>query len=438
MTATTPPRTSAKTSHSLTRSIAALPAELLVEVFSVCAASNALAPLTLLQVCHLWNAVVTTCPHIWQNIILDDSSPRAVVSSQKQASLWIARSAPLAFDIHLDVTSPDHLLSLLSPCLPHVARWREITLTGMREEQVTISDLEMDSLNHLIISIGPDDDEYLGIPTFVDYSPFRPREKALNLRMSALPSTSCLHFTTLYIAEHRLETHLSSKSILDFFSSCPNVAFLYFAGYIHTDEAYTPSSNIAHLPHLTSLTIKSTSLIRSLLSHINAPNLSELHLSALNVDIELPGSIVNEDGDSDDEAQDFSLSPSSDKATGMGLRKLISRCNPPIRVLRMNFSDMRTKDFRYAFKRLQSLEDFAIVASDLSDRVVEMFRDCLPALRRIELLNCHRFSGDAMVRVLGTRNFAPLEELVISECQGFTPEHAHILMKDMGSRFRDD
>ncbi|KAF9049658.1 hypothetical protein BDZ89DRAFT_658896 [Hymenopellis radicata] len=444
MTATTSTRTSLTTTHVLLSSpIGALPAELLIEIFTFSAATNALIPLTLREVCTLWNEVVTASPHVWQVILLDDGA-RSVAASQKQTELWIERSAPLMFDIQLNVSTPDHLLPLLSPCLPHLSRWRQIVLTGQREEEVTISDLQMVSLDHLLISVGPEDDdmsEFIPKSTFVEYSPLWPGVMAMNVWLGQLPSSHTipgLRFTTINITEQSLEIHLPAQSILDFLSACPHARTVSFAGFVHTDEAYAPSGTVVNLPDLTSLTLKTTSLTRSILSALDAPKLSELYLSLLNVDIELPTSDAYEDGDSDDEAQDFSLSPSSDRATGMGFRKLLARCNPPIRVLEMNFSDMRTKDFRHVFKRLKSLEDFVIVASDMSDTVINLFQDCLPMLRRIELYSCHRFNGETIIDVLRTRRFAPLDEVVISGCDGFSGNHAQVLFKELGNKFKDD
>ena len=79
---------------------------------------------------------------------------------------------------------------------------------------------------------------------------------------------------------------------------------------------------------------------------------------------------MSDPGDSDDEANDFSRSPWTDHATGMGLRNLFRHGIPPLRELIMDYADLRTKDFKWLFERMPELELFYIVASDLSDNVV--------------------------------------------------------------------
>ncbi len=138
----------------------------------------------------------------------------------------------------------------------------------------------------------------------------------------------------------------------------------------------------------------------------------------------------------------------------MGLRALINRCFPPIHVLEMDFCDMRTKDFLYIFDRLTYLRDFHIVASDMSDKVISLFRPYvssrttkalrLPSLRKLKLTNCQRLSGSAIVEALVERvNWAdkesPLQslwEVSIIGCDGFKQWDRHILSTVLGNRLR--
>lgn len=424
--------------------IDSLPAELLIEIFVFYARTDALAPLILGRICTFWRQVVAASPHIWQTILLDDTA-RSIAASQAQIRRWIDLSNPLPFDIQLSLSTSENLLTLLAPCLPHLSRWRQFTLRGQREESVTIKDLNMVSLDRLLISVGPEYDALSDTApksTFVEYSPLWPGVMALDVAIFDLPrphTIPCLHFTTLDIMERSLDIQLSPESLLGFLQACPNVRTLSYTGCIPTDMPYIPSSTVAHLPHLTSLTIRTTNLTRALLSGIDAPCLSELYLSLLNVDTELPNPEPHEDGDEEDEHPDFSLSPSSDRATGMGLRRLIARCNPPIRALEMNFSDMRTKDFTHVFERLPTIEEFIIVASDLSNTVIKLFSHCLPKLRKMELHSCHRFDGDAVVDALRSRKVGPrLDEIVISACERFDDSHALVLRKEFGDRFMED
>jgi len=163
-----------------------------------------------------------------------------------------------------------------------------------------------------------------------------------------------------------------------------------------------------------------------------------------------------EDGDSDDEFSDYSQSPRSDHATGMGLRSLLSRSSPPLHVLEMDYADMRTKDFAWLFSRAQSLTDFRIVASDMADRVVRMLAPdasdplLLPRLRSLELINCQRLSGTAIVEAVRERARAtdglinkrratdvfPLEDVAVVGCVNFTIDDGLELAEVLGERLR--
>jgi hypothetical protein len=195
--------------------------------------------------------------------------------------------------------------------------------------------------------------------------------------------------------------------------------------------------------------------VRILLSNLDTPRLENLFLSHNNIHYPLLASGgAASDGGSDDEANDFSQSPSSDKATGIGLRKLLKRSSPPLRILNMDFSDMRTKDFQYVFDRLPCLEDFVIVGSDMSDKVVNLLRpvSCpdaetpsyvrLPRLRKLGLLNCLRMTGDTIVgaiqeRVAWTDLHTPVWTLVevdVASCSGFHRAHLSQLQQSLGNR----
>lgn len=123
----------------------------------------------------------------------------------------------------------------------------------------------------------------------------------------------------------------------------------------------------------------------------------------------------------------------------------------------MDYSDMRTKDFRFVFSRLGALEHFFIEASDMSDKVIELLRPFvprrneqrrvrLPRLQSLELASCNELSGDVLLDVLCERmrmtdklltwEGNTLTEVVISDCAGFKGNHADILRKELGDRLR--
>ncbi|KAL0580097.1 hypothetical protein V5O48_001873 [Marasmius crinis-equi] len=318
-----------------------------------------------------------------------------------------------------------------------------------------------------------------GLPTL-------PSIQTENILTHPLHPTGLRSITTLNLSEHSVTLHISPSSLLSFLTATPNLQKLTFVGWIHADR-HAPSSTlpVAHLPKLNTLQLRSTCLARSILSCLYVPGLERLELAHLNVDFEMPlpgvedvgGAFVSEafeQGDSEDEAGDFSQSPWSDRSTGMGLRALMRRSNPPLKVLSMDFTDMRTKDFIWLFPRLEHLEEFAIVASDMSDTVIKLLKPhheieivmpatfdamdmdmdtargmrlILPKLKTLELYNCHRLTGEALVDVLVRRaqytdalpeaNTNTLKNLAIVGCDGFWHRHAQVVLKELGSEERN-
>ncbi|KAI0247121.1 hypothetical protein BJV78DRAFT_1248019 [Lactifluus subvellereus] len=338
--------------------------------------------------------------------------------------------------------------------------------------------------------------------------------------LSKIPSPltlSPLRFVTLSITESTLTPSIRPDDLLRFLTICPELEFFSFTGSL-TEPVITPEDircppPIVSLPRLRSLVLHSTLSTRILLSHLHTPALRELYLEHLNVDFDFP--VLNpylplpsrspidsspvlgilpespniestasssgppsptlteiflpsphalafglecalEDGDSDDEFTDYSQSPRSDHATGMGLRSLLNRSSPPLHVLEMDYADMRTKDFAWLFSHAQSLTDFRIVASDMADRVVRMLAPdasdtlLLPRLRSLELINCQRLSGTAIVEAVRERARAtdglinkrraadvfPLEDVAVVGCVNFTIDDGLELAEVLGERLR--
>lgn len=329
---------------------------------------------------------------------------------------------------------------------------------------------------------------------------------------------SPLRFVTLSVSESSSTLNVRPDDLLQFLTVCPELEFFSFTGSM-SEPVITPEDirrppPIVSLPRLRSLVLHSTLATRILLSHIHTPALRELYLEHLNVDFDFPvlnpylptpsrsptvpsptpsippespeiGSDTDtngtppsptpteiflpssgqlafgfecalEDGDSDDGFSDFSQSPRSDHATGMGLRSLLGRSSPPLRVLEMDYADMRTKDFAWLFSRAESLTEFRIVASDMADRVVRMLAPdangtvLLPGLRSLELINCQRLSGKAIVEAVReraritdgpviegrTNDVFPLEDVAVLGCANFTTDDGLELAEVLGERLR--
>lgn len=440
--------------------IAVLPLELLIEIVTTVAWEEPLAPLRLRLVCRWWRDIVDASPSVWQRLSFGDD----VAISQARAVLWMRRSIPLPIDIDLHITDSDMLLAHLSPLFPCIDRWRRLTLHGAWELQFDEVSMAPTLLQTMFVDLRDHElVDDIDLPSFTRCTS-RPGTFSVNLRMSQLPDPHLLiplRFTYLNIRETDFmpsQTH--PFHLLSFLTMFPALQSFSFTGRPHDNDLRHWTLPPVNLPDLHTLHLRSTCSVRAILSHIDTPQLRVLHLHHLNVHFQLLGADVTppEPGDSDDEANDISRSPWSDLATGMGLRSLITRCNPPIKVLEMNFSDMRTKDFMFVFNRLQTLQEFLIVASDMSDTVINLLKPCrprdgragewmlrLPRLRRFELFNCERLTGPAIVNAFSKRvtftdqNMSDtLCEVSVVRCDGFKTDDGHALSKVLGRRFRFD
>lgn len=432
--------------------IEGLPPELLIEIFTSCTLIDPLVPLTLRRVSKWWRAIASSSPRVWQLIYLDDSA-RSIQYLRTQAEVWLERSVPLPIDVELNIESLDMMLPILSPLLPAVERWRSFKMSGKREEHTAKAGLPVtcEFLSSLHIFVNGSFPKETFIMEW-------PNHCSMNLWLLDLPCSQLLaplRFTNISITEDPIsDTHMQPGVILDFLSACPELENFFFSGWQHNDDLPDVAPPVVYLPNLHTLQLKNTCLTRAILSSLYTPHLTYLCLTHLNVEFPLPGD-YHEEGDSDDEAHDFSQSPWSDHATGMGLRKLLSRCHPPIKFLEMDFSDMRTKDFIHIWDRLPLLESFSIVASDMSDKVISLLKPfklrgtCdtirvrLPRLRHLALYNCQRLSGDAIVEALTARvhhtDAQPspsLVEVAVVTCEGFTHLHGQILAEELGNRLR--
>lgn len=435
-------------------SIMALPPELWVEIFVWYAFNDSLAPLKIQSVSKCWRDLVTSSPRVWRHVLLDDRV-HSPLFLRTQAELWAERSRPIPMDIELQIATHDHILPILSPLLPHIGRWHSFII-GDQQERVFLKDVNPSArrLTDLHVSI-QDPTDKIPLHTFTTYD----QSFGMQVDVSQLPSSQLLvplRITNLRLSEDGpYYPHSEPREILGFLSACPELQTFFFMGWLVEFPSPDPPLPIVSLPQLHTMHLKSTCMTRAILSHLDTPRLTNLYLAQLNTEFELSGE-YNEEGDSEDEAHDFSQSPSTDRATGMGLRTLINRCNPPIRLLDMDYSDLRTKDFRFVFERLPLLRDFRIVASDMSNTVIGLLspytllgdqspRIRLRHLRSLCLQNCNRLSGDAVFNALAARVHytnqqpalvEPLRTVTIVTCDMVRYEHGEKLTELLGNRLQ--
>ncbi|KAI0683447.1 hypothetical protein BC835DRAFT_1395036 [Cytidiella melzeri] len=495
----------------VTATVDHLPVELLIQIFVHCSRSpseRVLPQITISLVCRFWRDIILHTPHAWQHIFLDDRL-RSIRASHTQAITWLHRSQNLTVDIHIHLADSDNLLPLTSPLLAHVRRWRRFTLVGQLQEDMDFTAFSHDAslaiLDNLTVII-----KSLEVPTLVGPQEPQPPMKTFHwsvlhdlgfsgsrfhkiimhtevFRLPIPQHLSAVRLQSLVIRENSLDNVPDPTRLINFLLCCPELRVFHYHALPH--EPSPPLDRIplpiVHLPRLHTLVLRSTCAVRAILSHIDAPDLRELYLEHTNMEFQLQHSAAFttelEEGDSGDEAADFSQSPWSDHATGMGLRSLLRRSNPPLEVLEMDYADMRTKDFLWCFDRLNSLQEFRIVASDMSDKVVSMLAPFrigdrprsassmfgtdgsedgtdtaltpeqphvrMPKLSALELWNCQRLTGNAVAASLGARvrytdqvadrnAYSKLSDVAIIGCADFLPKHAIMLSSVLGERLR--
>ncbi|KAL4073096.1 hypothetical protein V8B97DRAFT_1952213 [Scleroderma yunnanense] len=448
-----------------------LPLELVVQIFVLCShTGDPLVPLTLVIVCKWWREVCMSSPQVWQLIAINTVF-RSISFIRTQSELWIARSYPLSFDIEIHLADCEAFLPILSYLLPHISRWRGCKIVaGDRTFQTCLSGFSQSSADlvpqhlHMQLRRPMDENQDADVSSFFSYTRSTAGIVSMKIAASKLPSAQLLNplrFTSLDISESSSRHAVRSPVLLQFLQQCPNLERFSLRGVSQEERILRTPPPVIALPRLHTLTLERLCIQRSVLSHLHLPALRRLHLRQLNMDFSLRDYHVEEPGDSDDEAQDFSQSSSSDHHTGMGMRQLISRSRPPLEILEMDLSDMRTKDFAWVFDRTPLLKEFSIVGSDMSDKVIRLLKPIpitsgdegsnahqqqmrlrLPRLTTLKLFSCQQFSGDALVDALTTRTqytdtVTPNETLTgitIVGCIKFRPRHERELFWHLRDR----
>ncbi|KAI5118249.1 hypothetical protein M0805_007498 [Coniferiporia weirii] len=452
-----------------------LPIELLILIFSFCVADDPDVASVLSTVSCQWRAIMTDLPSLWHHLQLSDAKfdPRRL---QEKSALWLSRSATLPLDIALDTRRHDSVLPMLSYALAGVSRWRNVSFLQSRMRFLTTTDRASPCLESLLITLTPRkplDSDAQGDVSLPD-SPlswrggrnvfqtknFQAADKE-RLKEIYVLGVRCLPppeqvapfatVTSLALMNGSPECDFPMHQAVPFLSAFPALESLELSNFsehflLH-DPEYRPDCHSlapAVLPNLRRLCVRGICSSRCILSHLSAPQLQVLSLVHINSADVYNFPVQSEPGDSDDEAHDFSRSPWTDHATGMGLRRFFGHKPPPIRELVMDYADLRTKDFKWLFARLGHLETFRIVASDMSDNVLRALQvggsvdggaaplrePPLPRLTCLEFSKCQNLTGDAVVRTIASRlraaecgQVAAFKELIISECLQVTEDH---------------
>ncbi|TDL23157.1 hypothetical protein BD410DRAFT_170450 [Rickenella mellea] len=440
--------------------IGRLPPELLAQVFLHSAACHPDSPSRLSQVCKAWRDVAHMYSSVWQHVNIICNTEPDLQRMRHKAEYWLERSKVVPVDIGIVYGDTQYLLPLLSYVVPAVQRWQNAIFVGLCAAGITPHfhcDGKNSHLDSLAITLShPDPNDVVTEDTdlleeaaqrikMLSFNDQHLKLRALAVVIHTFPSSEHMAqlstLTELNIIHSSFDdSKLTPHHVLDFVSVCPSLESIYFDnGWCREPEPHDPCIDIpvTTIPHLRTLSLRCLTSIRCFLSHISTPALENLSLIHINTSNEFDPENPGEPGDSDDEANDFSQSPWTDHATGMGLRKLFSRCTPPIRVFDMDYADLRTKDFKWLFSNFTELETLRVVASDMSDNVARALQPTetwrpLPRLTQLELCQCQKLSGEAVERMVKARYnggkdglVMPLEQMNIINCMGVSVWNYH-------------
>lgn len=418
--------------------IRVLPPELLAEIFEHCVSEETFSAVRLSHVSTLWRRTAITTPSLWHSVSVKIPSSTPHITSAKVRT-WLARSGGIPLQISLNVTKwndDDSSLPLFHHLRSHSHHWGRLSLITSSHTvarhifQFFTSFPHHDLLSRLDLSIGSSlldthdpEDERGSITVVVAglMGTYAPRLTEFNLATSALPYEWNLkthvgfpHLCTLRIFEqNEFEIgDISPSTILQLLDKCPALEHFDFTGSNGIDPGGV-SDVMVSLPRLRELHLAQTVHQRAILAQLVTPALQILRLSWLNRrDPLIDDSYVPDPSEDSEEPPEWSQSPFTDLLTGAGIRSLISRSAPPIRVLDLDFADARSpKDFVWVFNHLPTLESFRITGSDMSDKVLQALASetdrgvwLCPRLMSLEFSRCDVITGRGVVALAMGRN----------------------------------
>ncbi|KDR82055.1 hypothetical protein GALMADRAFT_264330 [Galerina marginata CBS 339.88] len=234
------------------------------------------------HVCSQWRSISLSCPHIWSNFCYD--AHETSCNHLNRLNAYLGRSATVALDLWFDFGAVfvDHHLALLQQTLPHVERWKRITIIlGWKDEFLpflsSIRDVAAPNLEHFTFCAGRRMLRWDSPITSLQPTIFTPGAPKLRFFMMDCSVVACLpplsNITTL-----RLETldglrprFFSAAAFLNILT-LPSLVNLSLVG--NTFDLIGTGSCIAmhNLRHLRS----SEHALMSLLPSIRAPQLETL------------------------------------------------------------------------------------------------------------------------------------------------------------------
>ncbi|KAJ7055786.1 hypothetical protein C8F01DRAFT_1234294 [Mycena amicta] len=249
-----------------------IPPEIISEIFIHCLPASPsppsaeTAPLLLSQICTLWRDIALSTPDLWSNIVLKDD----LKASAEILRLWSARARAIPMTFSLETYNGELGRDMLVAAMESREHWRSVDLYLPVQSYAvlgSISNASLPNLRHLSLRVkwihfggGSRSPDVRLLPSLNLYGASQLRE----LRLFTFPCTllhgvPLEHLTTLNMAHYGTPL-LDDLTIL---RSCNSLGRLTL--YNGGPEPILPTSpEVVHLPHLESLLVTSTSIMRHL------------------------------------------------------------------------------------------------------------------------------------------------------------------------------
>jgi len=298
-----------------------LPVEILAEVFlhshrAAVAARDLSRPLRLSQVCRHFRQVAFISPQLWRNITIDDQHSTSASNTAGWLALWLRNSGACSLSATLRIREdPAAFVRTVLPVLRgHTHRLRKLKLVltdSPAAVHIWSALVRSPYLDYLKVSVDPmlvrkfahltDCSSVAGVIT-------SPNQRLASLPLPLIPPSSAFdqplsQMIYLKLHECQYDRPTTAARVLDFLALCPALQMLDFCGA--AVDVGRSARSVISLPALRIVHVSETVLARDLLSNMHMPALQELHLRQLNVAWTGHDGFF-EDGDSDDEAHDFS------------------------------------------------------------------------------------------------------------------------------------
>ncbi|KAJ7057562.1 hypothetical protein C8F01DRAFT_1306274 [Mycena amicta] len=255
---------------------AKIPPEIVSEIFVCClpaspaSPNSRVAPLPLSQICARWRDIALDTPELWSNIVLKDD----LKASVDILRLWSARARTIPMTFSLETQKVDLGRDMLVAAMEHKERWREVVLhLALRSYGVLggVSGASLPHLRHLSLRVNR--------PWGSFRNPGDPPPPTLDLlgasqlrdlRLFRFPYTLRVpwkQLATLHMTDYPTHSLLEALTTL---RSCNSLVHLNLYGMYGDNIPAAPE--VVHLPHLESLVITNSPIMR----HLFLPRLRRL------------------------------------------------------------------------------------------------------------------------------------------------------------------